>query len=177
MAASVRRLPTSQQLAVWRAYIETVELVRSRVEAQLHQDSQLSSGDYKVLLALSEADDTAMRSSELAAHIEWERSRLSGQLGRMERRGLVRREPCAEDARGARVVLTDDGAAAFAASTRPHLRAVKEIFLDAFTAEQLQQVSESTTLIRAHLDSAVRADRGDGAARTDGDRTRPTTPA
>lgn len=171
MAASARRLPTSEQLAIWRAYIETVEIVRSRVEAQLHHDSQLSSGDYKVLLALSEADGAAMRSSELAAHIEWERSRLSGQLGRMERRGLVRREPCPEDARGSRVVLTDDGAAAFAASTRPHLRAVNEIFLEAFTAEQLQQVSESTALIRAHLRRADRADRPAGPG------TRPTVPS
>ena len=33
-----------------------------------------------------------MRSSELAAHIGWERSRLSHHLGRMERRDLIRRQ-------------------------------------------------------------------------------------
>lgn len=150
-AATGRRLPTKEELAVWRAHIETFEIVRARIEARLHQDSHLSSGDYRVLLALTEATGQTLRSSELAAHIEWERSRLSGQLGRMEKRGLVRREPCAEDARGARVVLTDEGARAFRASTVPHLKAIKEVFVDAFTPEQLAQLGEAATAMRHHL--------------------------
>jgi DNA-binding MarR family transcriptional regulator len=151
-----RSVPTSEELAIWRAHIETFETVRSRIEARLHQDSQLSSGDYRVLLALSETDGKSMRSSELAAHIQWERSRLSGQLGRMERRGLLRREPCAEDARGANVVLTDEGAHAFRASTMPHLRAVKEVFVDAFTPEQLAQLGEAAGAMRNHLNLDAR---------------------
>ncbi|QSB16647.1 MarR family transcriptional regulator [Natronosporangium hydrolyticum] len=151
-----RRLPTREELAIWRAHLETFEIVRARIESRLQQDSQLSSGDYRVLLALSEAKGNAMRSSELAAHIEWERSRLSGQLGRMEKRGLVRREPCAEDARGARVVLTEEGSRAFHASTRPHLRAVKEVFVDAFTPAQLAQLGEAATAMRRHLDLDAR---------------------
>ena len=77
-----------------------------------------------------------MRSSELAAGIGWERSRLSHHLGRMERRGLVRREECATDNRGAEVVLSTAGAEAFRAATVPHLRAVRELFVDALTPEQ-----------------------------------------
>ncbi|CAN5383148.1 MarR family transcriptional regulator [soil metagenome] len=150
-ARTGRRLPTRDELAVWRAYLETFEIVRSRIEARLHEDSQLSSGDYRVLLALNEAAGNSLRSSELAAHIEWERSRLSGQLGRMEKRGLVRREPCAEDARGARVVLTDDGARAFGASTAPHLKAIKEVFVDAFTPTQLTHLGEASAAMRSHL--------------------------
>lgn len=152
--ATSRQLPTSEELAIWRAHIETFEIVRARVEARLQHDSQLSSGDYRVLLALSEAQSQALRSSELARQIDWERSRLSGQLGRMEKRGLVRREPCAEDARGSRVFLTDEGARAFRVSTLPHLRAIKEIFVDAFTPQQLTQVGEAAAAMRSHLDLA-----------------------
>lgn len=146
-----RKLPTSDELAVWRAHVEAFDIARARIETRLHHDSQLSTGDYKVLLALSEAEGKTLRSSELAAHIAWERSRLSGQLGRMEKRGLIRREPCAEDARGANVVLTDEGAAAFRASTIPHLRAIKDVFVDAFTAEQLALLGEAAAMLRAHL--------------------------
>jgi DNA-binding MarR family transcriptional regulator len=147
-----RRLPTRDELAIWRAHIETFEILRARIEARLHQDSRLSSGDYRVLLALDEATGRALRSSELAAHIEWERSRLSAQLGRMEKRGLIRREPCAEDARGARVVLTDEGARAFSAGTAPHLKAIKELFVDAFTPAQLTQLGEAAAAMRSHLE-------------------------
>lgn len=150
-----RQLPTSEELAIWRAHLETFETVRARIEARLQQTSQLSSGDYRVLLALSEAAGSALRSSELAAHIEWERSRLSGQLGRMEKRGLVRREPCAEDARGSRVLLTDAGARAFHASTRPHLEAVKELYIDAFTPQQLADLGVAAAAMRRHLDSVA----------------------
>lgn len=152
MGASRRSgLPTSDEFAVWRAYIQTVEILRARVQARLQADSGLSEGDYKVLLALSEAEEGSLRSSALAAHIEWERSRLSGHLGRMEKRGLIRREPCADDARGWRVVLTDDGARVFRASLVPHLRAVKTYFLDAFTDAQLTEIDENTAALRAHL--------------------------
>ncbi|MER2135524.1 MAG: MarR family transcriptional regulator [Arthrobacter sp.] len=104
----------------------------------MRRDSGLSDGEYRVLLTLSEAEGKAMRSSQLAAQLEWERSRLSGQLGRMEKRGLLRREPSPEDARGSLVFLTDEGARAFRGSTLPHLAAIKEIFIDAFTPEQRQ---------------------------------------
>ncbi|WP_243697042.1 MarR family winged helix-turn-helix transcriptional regulator [Labedella endophytica] len=152
VAASRRdALPTSEQFAVWRAYIQTAEILRARVQARLQADSNLSDGDYKVLLALSEADGSALRSSELAAIIEWERSRMSGHLGRMEKRGLVRRERHDEDARGSRVVLTGEGARAFRASMIPHLEAVKGIFVDAFTDVQLDEIDDTTTALRTHL--------------------------
>lgn len=144
-------LPTSEEFAVWRAYIQTVEILRARVQAKLHADSQLSEGDYKVLLELSQAEGRSLRSSELAALMEWERSRVSGQLGRMEKRGLIRREPCADDARGSDVLLTDEGARAFRASMIPHLQAVKTYFVDAFTDAQLARIDETTAALRDHL--------------------------
>lgn len=146
-----RQVPTSDELAIWRTHLETFDVVRARIESRLHQDSQLSGGDYRVLLALNEAEGKTLRSSALAAHIEWERSRLSGQLGRMEKRGLVRREPCADDARGSHVILTDNGARAFHASTLPHLQAIKGVFVDALTPEQLAALGEAAAALRNHL--------------------------
>src|SRR4051794_24269151 len=89
-----RRL-TSYELATWRGFIETAEQLRAVLGGRLREDSGLSEGDYGVLLALSEAEGRRMRSSALATHIGWERSRLSHHLGRMERRGLVARRECA----------------------------------------------------------------------------------
>lgn len=152
MAASRRRdLPTSEEFAVWQDYIRTVEILRARVQARLQADSKLSEGDYKVLLALSESETKSLRSSEMAAGIEWERSRLSGQLGRMEKRGLIRRESAPDDARGSLVILTDDGARAFRASTIPHLQAIKSTFVDAFSPAQLASIDDITVTLRAHL--------------------------
>src|SRR6202012_1310217 len=115
-------------------------------------ESSLSQGDYRVLLALSEADGHRMRPSELAALIGWERSRLSHHLGRMEKRGLIGRDPCAVDGRGAEVILTGHGADCFRRATIPHLRAVRELFLDALSPEQLAAADDIVRTLRRHLD-------------------------
>ena len=129
------------------------------------QDSGLSPADYQVLLALREAAGRRLRSSELAASIEWERSRLSHHLGRMERRGLIRRDECLTDSRGAEVSLTDDGARMFRGATAPHVRAIKKHFADALTPEQFEALADILRALQRHLDpepSVARA--GDGCS-------------
>jgi DNA-binding MarR family transcriptional regulator len=148
-----RHLPTTEELRIWRTFIETTEALRSELSSRLQSHSSLSPGDYAVLLALSEAPDHRMRPSDLATSVGWERSRLSHQLGRMERRGLIRREEYAADSRGAEVVLEPTGAEAFHSATVPHLRDVRGLFVDALTPEQLAAVSEVALTLRARLDS------------------------
>lgn len=146
-----RTSPKAEQLAVWRTFIETFEQMRTAIESRLHEESGLSSGDYRVLLALSEAPGRRLRPSVLAAEVAWERSRLSHHLSRMEKRGLIGREECATDSRGAEVVLTEEGATIFRRASAPHLRAVNEIFIEALTPAQLDALGEATLALRAHL--------------------------
>ncbi len=148
---ATRQLPSREELATWRAFVETTEALRAAVAARPQTDAGLSPGDYAVLLALVEADDYRMRSSELAAHIGWERSRLSHHLGRMERRGLLHREECATDSRGAVAVLESAGAEAFHAATIPHLRAIRELFVDALTPAQLTAAADLAAALSNHL--------------------------
>jgi DNA-binding MarR family transcriptional regulator len=144
-------LPTRSELRAWRDFVETTEALRTVLAARLLSESELSPGDYSVLLALTEIDGARMRSSDLAAHIGWERSRLSHHLGRMQRRGLIRREQCATDSRGADVVLEAAGAEAFRGATVPHLRAVRDLFVDALTPQQLAAAGDIAASLRARL--------------------------
>jgi DNA-binding MarR family transcriptional regulator len=146
-----RRFPTREQLRVWRDFLEVGEELRTEMATRLQQSSGLSQADYTVLLALSEATGSRMRSSELAAHIGWERSRLSHHLGRMEKRGLIRREECRTDNRGAEVVLAPAGATLFQDSHRSHLRDIREIFVDALTPAQVAAAGEIMAALREHL--------------------------
>src|SRR5256886_14423039 len=117
---------TASELAIWRALVATTAELRRILGVQLLQESGLSPADYQVLLALSEAAGRRLRSSELAASIDWERSRLSHHLARMERRGLIRRDDCATDSRGAEVSITADGAGVFRGATAPPLRGLQK---------------------------------------------------
>ena len=139
----MRRSPTAVQLQVWRRFTETSAALNAALSSRLLA-SDVSSGDYAVMLALSEAP--SLRSSELAAIVNWERSRLSHHLGRMEKRGLIRREECLTDNRGAEVVLTPDGAELFRRASAPHMHAIQELFASRLSDAQL-----------AALDDAMRA--------------------
>ncbi|GAA3215537.1 MarR family transcriptional regulator [Microbacterium terregens] len=151
MGEKHQTMPTREQLRIWRDYIETAEVLRTRLASRLQNESSLTAGDYQVLLALTEAPQRTVRSSELATLIGWERSRLSHHLGRMQKRHLIRRVACADDVHGVDVVATEVGREAFRAASVPHLRAVRELFLDALTPEMLAQVDDVSAALREHL--------------------------
>jgi DNA-binding MarR family transcriptional regulator len=152
---------TSQELAIWRSLLDTTTELRRVLGAEL-QESSLSPADYQVLLALSEAEGKLLRSSDLASTIDWERSRLSHHLGRMERRRLIRRGNCATDSRGAEVSLTAEGARAFRRATAPHMRSIKKHFADALEPEQFEALAGILGALQNHLHPYVAARAGGG---------------
>jgi len=159
--AAARRRMTSRELAIWRSLVDTTAELRRILGSQL-QESGISPADYQMLLALSEADGRRLRSSELAASIDWERSRLSHHLGRMERRSLIGRSDCATDSRGAEVSLTEDGARAFRRASVPHLRAIKKHFADALTPGQFEALAGILQALQHHLHGEMGAARAGG---------------
>src|SRR6476661_5960941 len=148
-ASPARRQMTSAELAIWRSLLDTTAELRRVLGTEL-QETGLSPADYQVLLALTEANGKRMRSSELARTIDWERSRLSHHLGRMEGRGLVRREDCATDSRGAEVTLTAEGERVFRRATAPHMRSIKRHFADALTPDQLAALRDILRSLQHH---------------------------
>jgi DNA-binding MarR family transcriptional regulator len=91
-----------------------------------------------------------VRVAALADRMGWSRSRLSRQLGRMERRGLVARVPCELDGRGDDVELTDAGRRALDEAEPVLAASVQTHFTDALTDAQLEALTEiSETLTRA----------------------------
>lgn len=142
---------------VWRQFLRAnVELQRCLVR-DLQRHDGLSGADYGVLVHLSEAPEQRLRVYQLVECIEWEKSRLSHHLARMAQRGLIRREGCPTDSRGAYVVLTDAGSAAVRAAAPRHTALVRRLFVDALSTEQRTALGEVTAAIL----QAVAAEEGD----------------
>ncbi|WP_238426035.1 MarR family winged helix-turn-helix transcriptional regulator [Micromonospora parastrephiae] len=79
------------------------------------------------------------------------RSRLSHHLTRMQQRGLVTREKCPDDARGAIVVLTPAGRGAIDAATPDHVTAVRRHFIDLLTPAEVEALGAFTHRVVDHL--------------------------
>jgi DNA-binding MarR family transcriptional regulator len=132
---------TRDEQAAWRSLLSAVALLNGQVEAQLQRDNGLSHADYEILVRLSEAPKHALRMSELADRTLFSRSRLSHAVGRLERAGLVRREPYQEDRRGLCAVLTAQGLRTLEAAAPGHVETVRRALFDALTKDQIEQLS------------------------------------
>jgi DNA-binding MarR family transcriptional regulator len=119
---------------------------------QLAADSGLSYPDYLVLVALTDRPDGRMRLFELAEALGWEKSRVSHQVTRMADRGLVAKEKCDSDRRGAFVVITTHGRREIEAAAPGHVEAVRRMFVDRLTPAQLEALGDAAEVVLAALD-------------------------
>jgi DNA-binding MarR family transcriptional regulator len=72
----------------------------------------------------------------------------------MQGRGLVARLGCSEDGRGAFVVLTDAGRSAIAAAAPGHVGAVRRLFFDGLTRDQIAVLEQLSNQVLNRLEAA-----------------------
>ena len=100
-----------------------------------------------MLVQLSEASQQRLRPFQICEALNWEQSRLSHQLTRMQQRGLLTREECEADGRGAFVVLTAAGADAIGAAAPGHVAAVRSLIFDRLTEDQRAAFEQACSAI------------------------------
>ncbi|MGC5015200.1 MarR family winged helix-turn-helix transcriptional regulator [Streptosporangium sp. DT93] len=147
-----RWLDDDQQRA-WRAYLRMQSRLGAELNRRLQAASGLSLADYDVLVHLTDVPEGRLRPYELQRALEWEQSRLSHHLSRMQRRGLVERRECADDGRGAFVVLTETGRQAITAAAPGHVQAVRELFFDALGPGQVDALGKLSARVLTRLDA------------------------
>ena len=104
--------------------------------------------------ALTDRADGRLRPLELAAVLGWEKSRVSHQVARMADRGLVSKERCGTDRRGAFVVITKKGRREIEAAAPGHVAAVRRLFVDRLTPQQLDALADAAEAVLAGFDDA-----------------------
>ncbi|MDH6122534.1 DNA-binding MarR family transcriptional regulator [Kitasatospora sp. GAS204A] len=143
---------TEQQQRVWRGWLSTQSRLPAALHRQLQADSELSLPDYDVLVQLTDTPQARLRVSDLAGALDWERSRLSHHIKRMAGRGLVEREECPDDGRGAFIVLTPAGRTAIERAAPAHARTVRELVFDALSDEELDTLGGVIDKLVTRLD-------------------------
>lgn len=166
MTALEPRWLTEQEQRAWRAYLAANRLLNVQLEKGFQQHG-LSSSDYEVLVWLSEAPGQRLRMWELAKASVLEKSRLSHQITRMERAGLVRRESCQGDRRGQFAVLTDFGWETIQRVAPYHVEQVRKTFIDRLNPDQVQMLTEIFAPMAEDLRQACPSDAEIKAAVTD----------
>ena len=107
--------------------------------------------DYEVLVHLTDSPEGRVRVTDLARLLQWERSRVSHHVTRMERRGLVERRECAEDGRGAFIAVTPAGRTAIEQAAPGHVAAVRRLVFDALDEDDVTSLSQAVDKMLSRL--------------------------
>ena len=142
---------TAGEQEVWRAYLDVSRLLFERLHRQLFEDSDVTFPEYEVLVQLSETPDWSLRMSELADRAVSSRSRLTHTVGRLEDRGMVRRERSTDDRRGILCTLTPQGFELLRATAPGHVEMVRRIMFDPLDPSDVTALGAAMTKIRAVL--------------------------
>ena len=135
----------------WRAFRHAHHQLTLRLDRHLLQDSGLTEADYEILAVLSGHPTGHMPAQELGALVQWEKSRLSHQVRRMQERGLIAREPNPADGRSAMICLLPAGRRAIQDAAPQHVHNVRRHFIDLFTRAELDTLSALKVRVLRHL--------------------------
>lgn len=143
---------TPDELATWHALNGLLARLPVVLGAQLQCDSDLSYLDYHVLASLSDQPDHTVRISQLAALAYSELSRLSHLISRLERRGLVRREPDPSDGRFTNAILTPAGYDYLVEAAPGHVEKVRKLVFDILDEQSQHALRDAANKVIDQLD-------------------------
>ncbi|MFG6503717.1 MarR family winged helix-turn-helix transcriptional regulator [Microbacterium sp. P05] len=155
---------SAEELRAWENFQTVAEVLHREVGRELWDDAQLSDAEFSVLAHLQGENSTGVRPSECARSIGWDSSRLSHQLRRLEKRGLVAmKKGDGSDGRATLIIPTAAGQTAYRRAIGPHLRAAKRWFADALTDAQVRNLNDVLDTLLGHTNdlSPSTTTRGD----------------
>lgn len=153
------------EMRAWLGYVRTRDLIAAAIGRDAGRTANLSWVEYSVLVYLADAPGQRLTFADLASALEWSQSRLSHQITRMQKRGLVTRETMPHDARRTVARLTTAGGQLLTTAAPAHVRSVRRHMIDVLDRDQLAALAEIyEVLINHHRGAATDC----GAAHEDG---------
>lgn len=163
-----RTILGAKDWGLWQSLSAMTSQLGLALDRQLRHEAGLSQAEYDVVSVLAQARPGRMRPGELGELLGWEKSRVSHQLARMERRGLLRRESCDADGRGTWVSLSEEGRALVAEASRIHADALREFFFDVLPGAEREALRDAAERVLDRLNPAaceIAAENGMAPAR------------
>lgn len=136
-------------VSAWRALVAAHATVLESVERGLAAEQLVPLTWVDVLVALWDAPGHRLRLSDLARRVVHSRSGLTRLLDRMEAAGLVRREACPSDRRGAFAVITPAGRAVQLAAWPICARGITESFARHLSTEEATVLADALGRVAA----------------------------
>jgi DNA-binding MarR family transcriptional regulator len=130
------------QLMAWKTLLNAHANAVGAIEARLATAEEIPLTWYDVLWALKkQGGEHCLRFRELQEEIVLSRSALSRLIDALVKAGLVKKTPCAEDARGVDVELTEKGEKALASAWPVYREGIVAHFSSHLTEDDCRQLA------------------------------------
>lgn len=143
-------------IKAWARLMHAQQSLLERAERDLKRAGLPPLAWYDVLLEVNRADDGRLRQFEIGDKVLLSKHNLSRLLDRLENEGLVNRQACEEDRRGADVVITRAGRALLKKMWPVYQRAITAYFGRLLSEDEAAQLAELMQRLVASPPDSVR---------------------
>jgi DNA-binding MarR family transcriptional regulator len=147
MAGEGKEAPSRLAAETWESLFRAQVAVMRKLQAG-KAFKNVAINEYDVLFTLSRCTSGWLRLNELNDHVLLSQSSLSRLVERLEKRGLVARQPAPDDGRGVLLKLTEEGAALQKEIGREHVRDISSLVGPALTAAEQKELQRLTDKLR-----------------------------
>lgn len=147
-----------EEMQIWHMWKGSFQGIFGRIIKEMSEQTGLSEGDYGVLDRLVLLGNGSLRQQELADSMDWDKSRLSHHLTRMEKRTLVMRKPSDTD-RGVQVSITSVGKLALDDARPIVASSIRKHFLDQLTNQDIETITKLAERTKAESQASGKAPR------------------
>lgn len=145
-------------MTAWGGFLRAHAALVRALDAEMRAAHGIAVTEFEVLLRLANRPGRRMRMADLADTALLSLSGVTRLVERLERAGLVAREPCQEDRRGSYAVLTGPGLELARMARETHRAGVERLFLRHFSQDELDELGGYW---RRVLDDGGDNDRGE----------------
>jgi len=136
----VNRKSATDDWTLWDKWMRAQRLLMREIDLGLQREFAVSKAEFSVIVTLYRAE-ARVRLVDLGEALDWEKSRVSHQLTRMENRGFVERAEEGASGRRTGIELTPEGRRLAATLIGWHAGNVRRYFLDVLSPDQAAALS------------------------------------
>ena len=144
------------RLQPWRSFLTAHARITRRLDEELRAEHDISLAEYDALLTIADAPDRTIRMRQLADRVLLSKSGVTRLIDRLVADGLVVRDQCMTDARGAEAVLTDKGLERLRRASRTHLRGIERHFFEVVDSGDLGAIQRAMVDVAEHAEQESR---------------------
>ena len=131
----------------WHRLLQVSSRVLRELDRSLDREQRMMVSEFDVLITLDNAPGGRLRMTDLAEATMLSSGGMTRLVGRLEQRGLVRRDPDPDDARAFHASLTDAGRSSLAQARITHDNVIANLLGDRLTPREVQTLTRTLAKI------------------------------